>query len=174
MVNESFINFTLVYNKYKKPLFNYICKIMKSEIDSEDILHNVFIKLYDNINKIRDKERIEFWIFSTARNEIMDIFRKNRKSHFENIEEYSAVISSGNPYDEFDRKEIINYMEAELAAIDPSQAEIYYLKVYSGLSYREIAEIFEISEDLVRSRIFKVRQKLRNAVLKIERSQNEL
>jgi DNA-directed RNA polymerase specialized sigma24 family protein len=43
------------------------------------------------------------------------------------------------------------------------------LKEYSGLSYKEIAAIMDITEDLVRSRIFKVRQKLKSAIIKSER-----
>ncbi len=60
-------------------------------------------------------------------------------------------------------------IEEELSRMDSSQSEVYYLKEFSGLSYQEIGGIMNITEDLVRSRIFKVRQKLKTAIIKSER-----
>lgn len=169
MQKDSIIDFTLTYNKFKKPLFNYVCKVMKSDILAEDIAHNVFLKLYDNLDRIRDAEKTEVWIFTTARNEIFSHFRKNKNRINETIEFHEEKISTNNLYTDFERKELIDFIEDELKSMDESQSEVYYLKEFSGLSYKEIAQIMNITEDLVRSRIFKVRQKLRTAITKLER-----
>ena len=169
MQKDSIIDFTLTYNKFKKPLFNYACKIVKSEMFAEDITHNVFMKLFDNLDRIRNAERIEIWIFTTARNEIFSHFRKNKNRIEESIEQHEEKFSTNNLSDDFERKELIDMIEEELSQMDSSQSEVYYLKEYSGLSYKEIAGIMDITEDLVRSRIFKVRQKLKSAIIKSER-----
>ncbi|MBI5731015.1 MAG: sigma-70 family RNA polymerase sigma factor [Ignavibacteriales bacterium] len=169
MQKDSIIDFTLTYNKFKKPLFNYVCKVMKSDILAEDIAHNVFLKLYDNLDRIRDAEKTEVWIFTTARNEIFSHFRKNKNRINETIEFHEEKFSTNNLYTDFERKELIDFIEEELKTMDESQSEVYYLKEFSGLSYKEIAQIMNITEDLVRSRIFKVRQKLRTAITKLER-----
>lgn len=169
MQKDPVIDFTLIYNKFKKPLFNYACKIVKSEMLAEDIAHNVFMKFYDNLDKIRDARRIEIWIFTTARNEIFSHFRKNKNRIEETIELHQEKFSTNNLFDDFERKELIDLIEEELSGMDSSQSEVYYLKEYSDLSYKEIAEIMNITEDLVRSRIFKVRQKLKSAIIKSER-----
>jgi len=169
MQKDSIIDFTLTYNKFKKPLFNYACKIVKSEMFAEDIAHNVFMKLYDNLERIRSAERIEVWIFTTCRNEIFSHFRKNKNRIEEALEPYEEKISTNSLFDDFERKELIDLIEEELGGMDSSQSEVYYLKEYSGLSYKEIAGIMNITEDLVRSRIFKVRQKLKTAIIKSER-----
>ncbi len=169
MSEGTLIDFTLLFNRFKKPLFNYACKITGSEVLSEDICQNVFIKLYHNLNNIRNSEAIEFWIFTTCRNEIFDHFRKKKKRIEESIESNDKRISTESLYDDFEKKELIELIEEELKGMDSSQSEVYYLKEYSGLSYREIAGIMGITEDLVRSRIFKVRQKLKRAIIKSER-----
>ncbi len=169
MQKDSIIDFTLTYNKFKKPLFNYVCKVMKSDVLAEDIAHNVFLKLYDNLDRIHHTERVEVWIFTTARNEIFSHFRKNKNRINEPIEFHEEKFSTNNLYSDFEQKELIDFIEEELKAMDESQSEVYYLKEYSGLSYKEIAQIMNITEDLVRSRIFKVRQKLRTAITKLER-----
>ena len=55
----------------------------------------------------------------------------------------------------------------ELENINPEQKEIFILKEYSGLSYKEIAVLTEIDEELVKSRLYKVRQKLIKRVSKL-------
>jgi len=142
---------------------------MKSDILAEDIAHNVFLKLYSNLDRIRHTELVEVWIFTTARNEIFSHFRKNKNRINEPIEFHKEKFSTNNLYSDFERKELIDFIEDELKTMDESQSEVYFLKEYSGLSYKEIAQIMNITEDLVRSRIFKVRQKLRTAITKFER-----
>jgi RNA polymerase sigma-70 factor, ECF subfamily len=62
--------------------------------------------------------------------------------------------------DEFDFKELNKMVMDELDKINPDQKEIFILKEYSGLSYKEIATLMDIDEELVKSRLYKVRQKL--------------
>ena len=136
---------------------------------AEDIMQNVFLKLYDNIARIRHAELVEIWIFRTARNEAYTHFRRTKNKIEEDIANYETVLPSSNLINEFEQQELIDLIEEELRQMDSSQSEVYYLKEYSGLSYKEIAGIMEITEDLVRSRIFKIRQKLKAVILKLER-----
>lgn len=104
MEKDLVTEFTLLYNKYKKPLFNYLAKIVKSEMLAEDIAHNVFIKLYNNLPGIRDVSRIEIWIFTTARNEAFGHFRKDKPGLFEDLksqEEKLSGCSRSFVYNEF-------------------------------------------------------------------------
>lgn len=136
---------------------------------AEDIMQNVFLKLYSNISRIRHTELVEIWIFRTARNEAFSHFRKTKNRIEEDIETFETKLPSSDFANDYEQKELIAIIEEELKQMDSAQSEVYYLKEYSGLSYKEIAGIMEISEDLVRSRIFKVRQKLKAAILKLER-----
>lgn len=167
MDNDQIIDFTLIYNKFKKPLFNYLAKIVKSDMLAEDIAHNVFIKLYNNLSGIRQADRVEIWIFTTARNEAFTHFRKRKNIKEEDLASNEGNLSTKCYYDEYERMELIAVIENELERMDETQSEVYYLKEYSGLSYKEVAGIMNITEDLVRSRLFKVRQKLKTAITKL-------
>lgn len=134
---------------------------------AEDIAHNVFIKLYSNLTGIRNRDRIEIWIFTTARNEAFGHFRKTKGITEEELSHHEEQLSTKCYYDEYESNEVINIIEDELGKMDSQQSEVYYLKEYSGLSYREVAQIMNITEDLVRSRLFKVRQKLKSALIKL-------
>lgn len=164
MEGDTLINFTLTYNRFKKPLFNYLAKIVKSDALAEDIAQEVFLKLYNNINNIRRADGIEIWIFTTARNEAFNHFRKLKGRYEEGFDEVQEWRGAVSEYEEYERRELIEIIESELDKMDCAQSEVYYLKEYSGLSYREVACILNITEDLVRSRLYKVRQKLKTAI----------
>jgi RNA polymerase sigma-70 factor, ECF subfamily len=169
MQKELLIDFTLVFNRFKKPLFNYLDKIVRSEMLAEDLLQNVFMKFYDSIENIRDKEKIERWLFITARNEIYSHFRSKKNSILNHVEFSENHNPTNNLVSSLESDELITVIENELNTMDSSQREVYYLKEYSNLSYKEIAGMLEITEELVKSRLFKVRQKLRIVVENYER-----
>lgn len=130
---------------------------------TDDIVQDVFIKLYQNLDSIQNKQSIQFWLFKAARNELYTIFRNTKlKKLYSESEDYDEIEieDSVSLADEFDFKELNKMVMGELDKMNPNQKEIFILKEYSGLSYKEIATLMEIDEELVKSRLYKVRQKL--------------
>lgn len=165
--SEKIIQFTLLYNRHKKKLFNFILRLSGDSMVAEDITQNVFLKLYENFENLRDKESANFWIFRSARNEYYNYYNKNKR----NVDLNDPTV--GNNKDEFELESYVELKEmkaivlSELDKMAYEQKEVYLLKEYGGLSYKEISETLEIDENLVKSRLYKVRQKLINKISKI-------
>ncbi|MBK8944949.1 MAG: RNA polymerase sigma factor [Ignavibacteriae bacterium] len=165
--SDKIIQFTLLYNRYKKNLYNFLLRLSGDEMIAEDIVQSVFLKLYENFESVKNLESANYWIFKSARNEYFNVYkREKRQSHFdENIIE--------NKKDEFELESFIELKEmkklilSELDKMEFEQKEVYLLKEYGGLSYKEIAETMGIDIDLVKSRLYKVRQKLINKISKL-------
>lgn len=158
--SKKILDFSEVYHCNKKPLYNYVRKMVNERTVIEDILQNIFLKLYENLENIKNLNSINYWLFKTARNEIYGFWRKNRKNFEPEKSNYEEVISDYDVNYEIEKKDLINMIDIELDKQDQSHKEIFILREYSGLSYREIAKVLNISEDLVKSRLFKLRQKL--------------
>ncbi|MCK9281199.1 MAG: RNA polymerase sigma factor [Melioribacteraceae bacterium] len=132
---------------------------------SQDIIQNVFLKLFQNMDSIKNFDTISYWLFKTTRNEIFSYLRK-KKVRNEHLEYYDTneneniANDHSNYYDVYDKKELNEIVINELKNIPPEQSEPFFLKEYSGLSYKEISSIMDIDEDLVKSRLYKTRQKL--------------
>jgi len=132
---------------------------------SQDILQNVFLKLFQHIENIKNFDTISYWLFKTTRNEIFSYLRK-KKIRNEHLEYYDPTENENisndhsNYYDEYEKKELKEIVLKGLNDLPSEQSEPFYLKEYSGLSYKEIASIMDIDEDLVKSRLYKTRQKL--------------
>jgi len=137
------------------------------EMTAEDIVHSVFLKLYENFENLRNLESANFWLFKSARNEYYTHFNRSRRE--KDVDEKFIE----NKKDEFELesflelKEIKKIVLSELDKMDDEQKEVYLLKEYGGLSYKEIAGAMNIDIDLVKSRLYKVRQKLINKISKL-------
>jgi len=164
MYNNQIIDFTVLYNRYKKGLYNYVLVITKSPMITDDIVHNVFMKLYDRFTTINELEKIDRWLFSTARNEALGYFRKSKVRREETLDHAESIPSASNPCADLEEKEIRTLIEKELMDMEPGQSEVFRLKELSGMSYSDIALILDITEELVKSRLYKARQKLKNAL----------
>ncbi len=129
----------------------------------DDLIQNVFIKLFENLKSIKNRESIKYWLYTTARNEVYTYFRKKKidTAKFTTNELLEIEQSSDENIEyQFELKEMKKLILNELENISIEQKEIFLLKEYGGLSYKEIAVIFNIDENLVKSRLYKTRQKL--------------
>jgi len=136
----------------------------------DDLVQNIFLKLFENLDSIKNRESIKFWIYTTARNEVYGYFRKKKIDTAKFTSEDTSDVkkrSDENIEYQFELKEMRKLILNELENISIEQKEIFLLKEYSGLSYKEIAVIADIDENLVKSRLYKTRQKLINRLSKI-------
>lgn len=137
--------------------------MVNDNLTCEDLVQNIFMKLYQNLTDIKNKESVKYWLYTTARNEIYSHYRRKKltKEKFSN-EDISELDekSDDNVEQLFEQKELRLIVLSELEKLPIEQKEVFLLKEYGGLSYKEIAKLSEIDENLVKARLYKVRQKL--------------
>jgi len=136
----------------------------------EDIIQNTFIKFFENMEKIRNSESIQSWLFTTVRNHVFTYFR-NKKIHVDQFYVDDAdevdIKCDENFSMDYERKEIRELINAELDKMALEQRDVFLLKEYGGFSYKEIASMMMIDEGLVKSRLFKTRQRLIRKLSKV-------
>ena len=163
------IDFTLIYNKHKKQLYNYVCKMAGERNSAEDIIQNVFMKLYENLENIRKTQSVVSWLFITARNEVYGGWRKKeikKEIYFEEDKEYKSGDDLALDLEGVELREII---KTEINNLSTDLKEAFILREYSGLSYKEISDILKVEESQVKGRLFRARQKLIDRVSKFVR-----
>lgn len=129
----------------------------------DDIIQNAFVKLFENFDRIRKKDSAQYWLFTTVRNDIYNYFRSKKikvdQFNVSDSDEVDLLSEVKIEYD-FEQKEIRELITIELNKMSIEQRDVFLLKEYGGLSYKEIAEMMNIEEELVKSRLYKTRQKL--------------
>lgn len=141
--------------RYHKPLFNFIYRLTRDYALSEDIVQEVFLKVIRKVKGFTANNENGFkqWIYQIAMNTYRDNLRKKRPVSSEKL---SDVISCGadNSYD---------YAEL-LEQLSPEQKEVVLLKIYSGLTFREIAETLKCPLNTAISRMHYALKTLRGKI----------
>ena len=144
--------FERIYRDNSKYVYNVALGMLKNNAEAEDIMQNVFIKLFDNYNAFRGDSDIKTYLYRMTVNKCLDLFRlqKIRINKLEHIElpEFKPV---GPNYE----------LEAMLERLEPNVKAAVLLSEIGGFSYKEIAGIMGINLGTVKSRIHRGINKLR-------------
>jgi len=160
---KNIVEFMLIYNRHKTKVYNFTLQMLKDTDLTKDVVQNVFMKLFSNLNKIKNKSSIQSWIFTTTRNEIFTVYRKRKirnEVNYDLTDEQFSILTENQITEMYEKKELKELILKNLEQLPQEQKEVFLLKEYGQLSYREIAGLLKIDEGLVRSRLYKTRQKL--------------
>ncbi len=152
-----------VYTKYQSPLRNFIAKRVPSKEDCEDVLQNVFYQLMKTDTDENPIEQISAWLYSVARNQIIDRSRKRKEqeipSYINNdgetvfIQELTeTILDSDSPDSEYLKTLIWEELGTALAELPDEQRNIFVLNELDGFSFKEISEATGITVNTLISR----------------------
>lgn len=139
-----------LYKNYSKLVFGVIYSILKNTDETEDVLQNVFIKIFKLDNeKLPTKSHLS-WLYSVAKNETINYIKKHSKEkNFENLYEIS---DNDTEIEKVLDKEYFNNLINNLPT---KQQEILSLKIVSNLSFKEIANILNMKIPAVQWHYYK-------------------
>jgi RNA polymerase sigma-70 factor (ECF subfamily) len=142
-----------VYKENAKYVYNVALGMMRNKSEAEDIMQNVFIKLFQNYGSFRGDSSIRTYLYRMTVNKCLDYFRlqKIRMNKLESIEIPRDTGSGDN------KDEVYSLLEK----LDPEMKAAILLSEISGFSYKEIAEILELNLGTVKSRIHRGMKKLK-------------
>lgn len=151
----------LLIKRYLKYIYNFAYKNVGDQASAEDITQEVFIKVWKNIRKFDQKKNFKSWIFQIAKNTTIDFLRKKKTipfSRFENEKGQNILVESIvakplNLLEIFDDKRTLAVAMSGLMSKDQ---ELINLKHNSGMSFKEIAEVFQESINTVKSRYHRI------------------
>jgi RNA polymerase sigma-70 factor (ECF subfamily) len=139
------IAFTTLYNRYKNVVYSSALKITKSKTLSEEVVQDVFMKIWLRKEELQDITDFESYLFISGRNQIFNMIKKiAREDTFKN--DLKHTDSSFNATDSFLKDEQYNVLLSQiLLKLPPQQQKIYQMAKVEGLSHQKIAEILDIS-----------------------------
>ncbi len=153
--------FGVLYDRYAEKIYRFVYfKVLNKDI-TEDIVSAVFMKAYEKIASFNaQKGNFSQWIYSIARNSVIDHYRTARKNI--DIEDIFDLGEDERTEVKIDARNLLKKVEKYLTKLNPRQREIVTLRVWEELSYREIAEIVGGSEDSVKVMFSRTIRELRS------------
>ncbi len=149
--------FETLVDRYQKVIFNLAYRICNNYSDSEDITQNVFIKVYENLKKYNDQYKFFSWLYRIAVNETLNMV-KFKKNIDKLNDQYPAQQPS--PDDQYQQTETDQLIQDALMSLKAEYRLVLILKHFQNFSYQDIAQVLNISEKKVKSRLFTARQLL--------------
>ncbi|MDN5213937.1 RNA polymerase sigma-70 factor [Fulvivirgaceae bacterium BMA12] len=164
VVNEnSFDDFELIYKHYYDYLCHYAWKLVDEKELAEEVVSEVFYKLWRNINKIEIKTSFKSYLFTAVRNQSFDHLKKSRKARYlEDMEMIGPKFADRHsPLDELIFDELYYNLERTIEKLPQQCRLIFKMSRDQGLRYREIACALDISIKTVETQMGRALKKLR-------------
>lgn len=164
---EEISKFELIYNTYKKQMYYTANNILKDSHLAEDSVHNAFLRIINNLEKIEDinSHKTKGLIVIIVKNVSIDIYRKNKKERDNTI--FIDDLDDINGYDEINKNDLGD-LEIAIYKLPENYKQVFLLKFSHELTDNEISEILDIKPDNVRKRISRGREKLKNILKEME------
>lgn len=148
----------------KEKLFRLALSIVRDEAEAEDVLQDVFLKLWKKKDEWRDVENLEAYCFRATKNMSIDKLESaaiRKTDHIDPEKESLAFVDTRTPYRDLANREQANFLYKCIDELSENQKQVFQLREIEGMSYREISEMLHISEDLVKINLHRARKKLK-------------
>jgi RNA polymerase sigma-70 factor (ECF subfamily) len=149
-----------IYKQFHSELFGYIKSKVRSREDAEDILQNVFIKIYSNIDKLTEDLKLKNWIFTITRNTIIDYYRANANKKTLAVNE--GITNEISEPEESDQTKGLDQCIMTMIGLLPDEYhDIIIESEIKGIKQKDLAEKYGIAYPSMRSRVQRGRERLK-------------
>jgi RNA polymerase sigma-70 factor (ECF subfamily) len=156
--------FDELMRRYKRPVVNFVYRMLGSAEDADDLAQEVFVRVYQNLDTYRPERKFSTWLFALARNAAIDRLRWQTRHPTEPIVSAPQLATPAGTADDVSAREIGEQIAVAVAKLPEDQRTALVLAEYQGLSYAEIAGVMHCSEKSVESRLYRAKQTLRSSL----------
>ena len=145
--------FTTLYKQYWKQVYDFSCLYLTSVSAAEEVVQEVFIKVWESREFLREDDNFKGLLFIITRNMIFNQHRKKLNEDFYRVTVLAAMEKSYDIEDEIETNNLREYIDLLIEELPPRRREIFNLSRKENKSYKEIALLLNISEKTVENQI---------------------
>jgi len=138
--------FEKLLKEFQRPLYNHIRTIVLNHDDTDDVLQNTFVKVFQNLNKFKGESKLFSWIYRIATNEALTFLNHKAKKNgvsSETLQNKAIDNLKADVY--FDGNEIQIKLQKAIIQLPEKQQLVFKMKYFEELKYEEISEILGTS-----------------------------
>ncbi len=151
---------------YQRKVFVLAASMLRNNTEAQDLAQEAFITAYQNLHELRDKTKFGTWLYGITRNLCYAALRKKQiepeplddipPSQYNNVVPMRLASNDG--------EDLLESLLARLEKLPEKYRTLLRMKYMDDLSYQEIAEMLDLTVDIVRSRLFEGRRLLREGM----------
>jgi RNA polymerase sigma factor, sigma-70 family len=143
--------FAVLVKQYSEKLYWKVRRIVLSHEDANDVLQNVFIKVWSNLQNFQGKSSLSTWLYRIAVNESLDFLRKQKLADKVSADEDVSVASRLMSDEYFDCDEVQARLQEAVARLPEVQRTVFNHKYFEEMKYSEISQILNTSEGALKA-----------------------
>ena len=153
-----------VWDAFHVPLLRFIRKRIPDEATAEDILQEVFLKIHQRIETLKDMKKLESWVYQITRNAIIDYYRSRELPGLPLDVPEALELTEELPDDDV-VSALFPSVRAMIRSLPEQDRQALILTEYQGLTQKELAERLGLSLSGAKSRVQRAREKLKQQLL---------
>lgn len=156
-----------LFNKYSSRLYNFSLKYLKSEVEAEEVVQEVFLYIWDKREGLKPDNSFNSYIFTIAYNIIKKYFiKKSRDNAYKDDLIYTLLQQENNLDQSIDYKFLLEKVELIIHSLPNRRKEIFIKRKYEGLSVKQIATELGISPNTVENQLASAQAQILNELRK--------
>ena len=132
--------FDVLFDRHRRGLLAYVCRLIPNRQQAEDIVQETFVKLVDYRDRLQPEAGVRGWLFRAARNRAIDCLRRDRRMTSADTLPEPASATAAAPDGAVIHHEDRRAVRRALAQLPADDRDVLALRYYGELTFREIAE----------------------------------
>ncbi len=158
--------FTAIINKFQERLYWHIRKMVISHDDTNDMLQNVFIKVWKGLDNFREDSQLYTWLYRIATNECLTFLEQKKRKVTVSFENDENGLSNTIKADKnFDANKLEWKLQLAIQTLPERQRLVFNLRYYDAMPYGKMSKILETSEGALKASYHHAAKKIEQYIL---------
>lgn len=144
--------FTAIIQKYQEKLYWHIRRMVVDHDDANDVLQNMFIKVWKGLENFREDSRLYTWLYRIATNESLSFIEQQKRRASVSFDEVGEGLSNKVKADtNFDANKLEWKLQLAIQQLPEKQRAVFNLRYYDEMPYEEMSRILDTSEGALKA-----------------------
>ena len=144
--------FTSIVKKYQQKLYWHVRRMVVDHDDANDVIQNVFIKVWKGLDGFREDSTLYTWLYRIATNESLSFLEQKKRKGTISLSDNEADLSETVRADkDFDASKLEWKLQLAIQQLPEKQRAVFYLRYYDEMPYAEMSAILETSEGALKA-----------------------
>lgn len=158
--------FTLIVKKYQEKLYWHIRRLVVTHDDANDVLQNMFIKVWKGLQNFREDSQLYTWLYRIATNESLSFLDAQKRKSTTSLTDVESDLSNKIKADgNFDSNRLEWKLQLAIQRLPEKQRAVFNLRYYDEMPYEQMSRILETSEGALKASYHHAAKKIENFIL---------
>jgi RNA polymerase sigma factor (sigma-70 family) len=158
--------FTSIIKKYQEKLYWHIRRMVVEHEDANDVLQNMFIKVWKNLANFREDSQLYTWLYRIATNESLTFLEQQKKRATASLSDEESTLSNKLQADkDFDGNKLEWKLQLAIQQLPEKQKAVFNLRYFDEMPYEEMSRVLETSEGALKASYHHAVKKIEDYIL---------